>query len=74
LYGHAVPGDTVKPGTQADRLVAGAAVLCGRYTNGKVWAISAKNSATGNRTPFSHLSMQFTLDTHCDVFPAQHTF
>lgn len=24
-----------------------AAVLCGRYSNGKVWAISAKNSATG---------------------------
>ena len=42
-----VPGDTVGAGQQADRLVAGAAVLCGRYSNGKVWAISAKNSATG---------------------------
>ena len=54
-YVNTVPGDTVKPGTQADRLVAGAAVLCGRYSNGKVWAISAKNSATGKLTPFSRL-------------------
>jgi len=42
-----VPSDQVASGQQADRLVAGAAVLCGRYSNGKVWAISAKNSATG---------------------------
>merc|ERR1712216_526044 len=42
-----VPSDTVSVGGQADRLVAGAAVLVGRYSNGKVWAISAKNSATG---------------------------
>jgi len=42
-----VPSDAVSTGRQADRLVAGAAVLVGRYNNGKVWAISAKNSATG---------------------------
>merc|ERR1719183_385206 len=42
-----VPSQSVDVGGQADRLVAGAAVLCGRYSNGKVWAISAKNSATG---------------------------
>ena len=42
-----VPSQSVDVGGQADRLVAGAAVLVGRYSNGKVWAISAKNSATG---------------------------
>ena len=29
------------------RILYISAVLCGRYSNGKVWAISAKNSATG---------------------------
>lgn len=42
-----VPSDVVPANGQADRLVAGAAVLVGRYSNGNVWAISAKNSATG---------------------------
>merc|ERR1711966_407658 len=42
-----VPSDTVSVGGQADALIAGAPVLAGRYSNGKVWAISAKNSATG---------------------------
>eukprot|EP00284_Hemiselmis_tepida_P006333 CAMPEP_0174920882 /NCGR_PEP_ID=MMETSP1355-20121228/4748_1 /TAXON_ID=464990 /ORGANISM="Hemiselmis tepida, Strain CCMP443" /LENGTH=198 /DNA_ID=CAMNT_0016166297 /DNA_START=24 /DNA_END=620 /DNA_ORIENTATION=+ len=39
--------DSVQPGRQQDALISGAAVLCGRFSNGKVWAISAKNSATG---------------------------
>eukprot|EP00281_Chroomonas_sp_CCMP1168_P027514 CAMPEP_0206241518 /NCGR_PEP_ID=MMETSP0047_2-20121206/16535_1 /ASSEMBLY_ACC=CAM_ASM_000192 /TAXON_ID=195065 /ORGANISM="Chroomonas mesostigmatica_cf, Strain CCMP1168" /LENGTH=199 /DNA_ID=CAMNT_0053666413 /DNA_START=1 /DNA_END=600 /DNA_ORIENTATION=+ len=39
--------DSVTPTKQQDALIAGAAVLCGRFQNGKVWAISAKNSATG---------------------------
>jgi nitrite reductase/ring-hydroxylating ferredoxin subunit len=42
-----VPSSAVATGKQADALVAGTPVLTGRYSNGKVWAIGAKNSATG---------------------------
>uniref|UniRef100_A0A7S0M5F2 Rieske-like [2Fe-2S] domain-containing protein n=1 Tax=Cryptomonas curvata TaxID=233186 RepID=A0A7S0M5F2_9CRYP len=42
-----VPANSVAPGKQSDALVAGTPVLTGRYSNGKVWAIGAKNSATG---------------------------
>jgi len=42
-----VPSDQVGVNKQADSLVSGTAVLVGRYSNGKIWAISAKNSATG---------------------------
>jgi nitrite reductase/ring-hydroxylating ferredoxin subunit len=39
--------DSIVGNNQQDALIAGAPVLAGRYSNGKVWAISAKNSATG---------------------------
>mmetsp|Transcript_5493 Transcript_5493/g.11125 ORF Transcript_5493/g.11125 Transcript_5493/m.11125 type:complete len:198 (-) Transcript_5493:131-724(-) len=42
-----VPAGEVTTTRQQDALIAGTAVLVGRYSNGALWGISAKNSATG---------------------------
>mmetsp|Transcript_47456 Transcript_47456/g.74155 ORF Transcript_47456/g.74155 Transcript_47456/m.74155 type:complete len:201 (-) Transcript_47456:680-1282(-) len=41
------PANDVAAGRQFDAVVAGTPVLTGRFASGGVWAISAKNSATG---------------------------